>query len=269
VKTFEQKYGYLLRLYPASYREERGAEMLAVLAENGRRPSLRERGALIVGGLRARLRADDDRTIAAGWSAAFYLAATALLLTSVAEELLRSMIVHDAWVWAQAVASVVAFGLAWRRQILPAALATIAAVVFDAVGRQGFGHLTLWEQPIAALLLLGLIGRTRPAVPRWPVFLFPLLPAIALLQLPLFRTSVAWLPPMLVLALAVPVTLIDHRVGLAAALISVLGVLDTGWDMQAFFWRFPEMASVLWPVVLTPVAIVALGSLLARRRARL
>jgi hypothetical protein len=29
MRSFDQKYAYLLRLYPASYREQRGAEMLA------------------------------------------------------------------------------------------------------------------------------------------------------------------------------------------------------------------------------------------------
>jgi hypothetical protein len=83
MKSFEQKYGYLLRLYPASYREQRGAEMLAVLAEHGR-PSMRERGALVIGGLRARLEADDDRTVVGNWSAACYLTALTLLLAGVA-----------------------------------------------------------------------------------------------------------------------------------------------------------------------------------------
>jgi hypothetical protein len=128
-------------------------------------------------------------------------------------------------------------------------------------------HLVQWEQPVAILLLIPLIGRTRPAVPRWPAIL--LLPVVALLQLPLFGAGLAWAPSALVLLLAVPATLVDHRVGLAVALISVLGVLDTGWNLKAFFWDFPDLAGVLWPAVLAPVVILVLGDLLGRRRARL
>jgi hypothetical protein len=258
VKSFDQKYGYLLRLYPASYREERGAEMLAVMAENGR-PSLRERVALVIGGLRAQLRADEDRTIASGWSVACYLAALTLLLAGMAEELLRSASTSYVWVWAQAAASVVAFGLAWRRRFLPAALLTVTAVVLDAVGRHGIDQLAEWKQPMAILLLIPLIGRARPAVPRWPAMV--LLPVVALLQLPLFGPGFAWAVPAVVLVLAVPATLLDHRVGLAVALISVLGVLDK--------WGLPDMASTLGPAVLAPVVILVLSSLLGRRRAQL
>ena len=63
--------------------------MVAVLAEHGR-PSVRERGALVIGDLRARLETGDDRTVVGSWSAAFHLAALTLLLAGVAGELLRS-----------------------------------------------------------------------------------------------------------------------------------------------------------------------------------
>jgi hypothetical protein len=266
MKSFEQKYGYLLRLYPASYREQRGAEMLAVLAEHGR-PSMRERGALVIGGLRARLEAADDRTVVGSWSAACYLAALTLLLAGVVGELLRSTTAPDAWVWAQAVASVAAFGLAWRRRFLLAALMTVTAVVLDAIGRHGVDHLVQWEQPLAILLLLPLIGRKPPTMPRWPAVL--LLPVVALLELPLFEAGLTWAPAALILLLAVPATLVDHRVGLAVAMIDVLGVLDRGWNLKAFSWSFPDLAGALWPAVLAPVVVLLLGGALARRRARL
>jgi len=266
MKSFERKYGYLLRLYPASYREQRGAEMLAVLAEHGR-PSMRERGALVIGGLRARLEADDDRTVAGSWSAACYLAALTLLLAGAAGEVLRSTIAPGAWVGAQAVASVAALGLAWRRRLLLAALMTVAAGALDAIGRHGIDHLVQWEQPLAVLLLLPLIGRKPPAMPRWPAVL--LLPVVALLELPLFEAGLTWVRAALILPLAVPATLVDHRVGLAVALIAVLGVVDQGWNLKSFFWGFPEMAGALWPVVLAPLVVLFLGGGLARRRARL
>jgi hypothetical protein len=266
MRSFEQKYGYLLRFYPASYREQRGAEMLAVLAEHGR-PSMRERGALVIGGLRARLQADDDRTVLGSWSAASYLAALTLLLAGVAGELLRSTTAPSIWVWAQAVASVAAFGLAWRRRFLLATLTTAGAVLFDAIGRHGVDHLVQWEQPLAILLLLPLIARKAPAMPRWPAVL--LLPVVALLELPLLQAGLSWAPAALVLLLAVPAMLVDHRVGLAVALIDVLGILDLGWNLKAFTWSFPDMAGALWPVVLAPVIVLVLGGALARRRARL
>ncbi|MGO8961677.1 MAG: hypothetical protein ACLQFR_30540 [Streptosporangiaceae bacterium] len=58
MSTLERRYCWLLRAYPASYREERGDEILATLLEasaDGQSwPSLRDSRALIVGGLRAR-----------------------------------------------------------------------------------------------------------------------------------------------------------------------------------------------------------------------
>jgi hypothetical protein len=58
VSPLERRYRRLLRAYPASYRSDRGDEMLGTLLDSAapgqRRPSAREMAALIVGGIRAR-----------------------------------------------------------------------------------------------------------------------------------------------------------------------------------------------------------------------
>src|ERR1700677_2609833 len=58
MSALERRYRRLLRAYPAGYREERGAEMLATLLEaapvGATWPSLRDARALVMGGLRVR-----------------------------------------------------------------------------------------------------------------------------------------------------------------------------------------------------------------------
>jgi hypothetical protein len=76
-------------------------------------------------------------------------------------------------------------------------------------------------------------------------------------------------PFLLVFALALPVTMLDHRVGLALALIGILGVTDAGLTMQSFFWDFHDMARAMWLPAIWPAAVLGLGSVLARRRARI
>jgi hypothetical protein len=264
--NFERTYGYLLLFYPQRYREERGGEMLAVLEENGR-PTVRECSALVVGGLRTRLRTFDDRTIAGSWLSACYLAALTLLLAGGAGELLRAAIAPTPWVWAQAVASVLALAFAWKRWYLPAVVVAVAAVALDAIGRHGLGQLAEWEQPLAVLLLIPPIGQRRAMPSRWLAVL--LLPLVVLLELPLFKSGSAWMPLLLVVVLAAAVTALDHRVGLASALIGVLGVTDAGLTMKSFYWSFPDMVRAMWLPMLLPVAVLVLGGLLARRRARI
>jgi hypothetical protein len=265
MKTFEQRYAYLLRCYPQWYREQRGAEMLSVLAESGR-PTLRERGALAVGGLRVRLGGNADRTVVGSWLAACYLATLTLLLISAAGELLRSFGTTDRWVWAQAGVSVVALGLAWWRRPLSAALVAAAAIALDAIGRHGVAHLAQWEQPLAVLLLIPLIGRRRPTLPAWLVV--PLLGFIVLMEVPLFSFGDQWVALALAVALVLPVTVFDHRVGLTVALLGLLGIVDQGWNMKSIFWTVPEMIGAMWIPTLWPLAVLTLGGLLAHRRAR-
>lgn len=262
---FEQRHGHLLRFYPKRYREERGGEILAVLAESGG-PTPRERGALAVGGLRTRLRTYGDRTATGSWLSACYLAAMTLLLAGAAGELLRAVSVPTPWVWAQAVASVLAGGFAWKRWMLPAAVLGVAAVAFDAAGRHSFSQLSQWVQPLAVLLLIPLIGRARATPPRWLAVL--LLPVVALVELPSLALF-GWALLLIVLALAVPVTVLDHRVGLALALIGLLGVTNEGLTMAAFYWGWPDMIRAIWLPAVWPVTLLALGGLLARRRARI
>jgi hypothetical protein len=265
MKTFEQKYAYLLGFYPRSYRDRRGAEMLSVLAEGGR-PSWRERGALAVNGLRVRLGGNADRTVVGSWLAACHLAALTLLLAAAAGELLRSASTTYGWVWAQAVVSVLALGLVWKHRYLLATLAAAAAVALDAIGRHGVGQLTQWEQPLAVLLLIPLIGRRRPAPPAW--LALPLIPIAMLLEFPLFPFGYQWVALVVAAALILPLTVVDHRLGLAVALIGLLGILNQGWTMKSIFWSYPDMVGAMWIPTIWPLAVLVLGGQLARRRAR-
>lgn len=67
----ERRYGRLLLAYPAPYRAARGDEILGTLMEAARpgqtRPTLRERRALLLGGLRVRFGADRRLPTATNW----------------------------------------------------------------------------------------------------------------------------------------------------------------------------------------------------------
>jgi hypothetical protein len=276
MSTFEQKYASVLRFYPRWYREQRGAEMLSVLAESvmatsGRaesgRPSLRERGALAVGGLRVRLGSAADRTVAGNWLTACYHAAVALLLLGAVGELLRASSTRDGWVWAQAVVSVLAFGFAWKRWHLLAAVAAAAAVALDAIGRHGVADLAQWEQPLAVLVLIPLIGRRRPAASPW--FAVLLTPVIVLMELPIVPLGHYWVLVAFALVIALPLTVLEPRVGLTVALIGLLGIVNVGWNMKSLFWAFPDMIAAMWLPTIWPLTVLVLGSVLARRRARI
>ncbi|AGL16679.1 hypothetical protein [Actinoplanes sp. N902-109] len=264
--SFERKYGYLLRFYPRQYRDERGPEMLAVLAEGGR-PTLRERAALIVGGLRARLRTLEHRTVAGSWLSACYLAALALLLTGAAGELLRAVATPASWVLGQAVLSVLAVGFAAGRRHLYAALSAAGAVALDTIGRHDLVNVPQWVQPLAVLLLVPLIGRVHPQPPRRLALV--LLPFVLLLEAPLLGRGTTALPLLLVLVLAVPLTALDHRIGLALALTALLSVANVGLAMKSLFWNTPDMLAAMWLPVLVPAVILLHGGILAHRRARL
>jgi hypothetical protein len=214
-----------------------------------------------------RLRGDDDRTVAGSWFSAAYLAALALILLSTAGELLRAAETTYGWVWAQAVVSVLALGLAWKRRHLLAAAATVAAVALDAFGRHGLDYLAQWEQPLAVLLLLPLIGRARPTPPPW--FAVPFVPLIMLLEYPLYPFGLQWVALVVAAVIAVPVTVFDHRLGLTVALLGLLGIVNQGMNQKSFFWTFPEMLRAMWIPMVWPLAVLALSALLARRRARI
>jgi hypothetical protein len=199
---------------------------------------------------------------------ACYLAALTLLLAGAAEELLRSALVPDAWVWAQAAASLLAFGLAWKRWPLAATVFAAAAVAFDAIGRHST-QINVWDQALAVLLLIPLIGRRRPMPSRWLAVL--LLPLVGLIHLPLFLTAqgYGWVLLLLVLACALSLTVLDHRIGLAVALIGLLSVADAGLTMKYFFRGFSDLVHAMWLPALLPLLVLVLGDVLTRRRARI
>jgi uncharacterized protein (TIGR03382 family) len=49
----------------------------------------------------------------------------------------------------------------------------------------------------------------------------------------------------------------------------LLGFANQGWNQMSFPWTFPEMLGAMWIPTVWPLAVLALGALLARRRARI
>ena len=94
MSSLERRYARLLCAYPATYRAERGDEMLDTLMEAApsgrRRPSARDAGALIMGGLRVRaaqnrrLSAPTNLRLAAAFAAALIIALESASVTNLA-----------------------------------------------------------------------------------------------------------------------------------------------------------------------------------------
>jgi hypothetical protein len=94
----ERTYRLALRAYPAAYRDARGAEILATLAEMQgarRRPEVRQVRALLAGGIRAREAVTTGGTTAGMWAEGCRLAAFVLLLLAA----LRGMYVVATDIW--------------------------------------------------------------------------------------------------------------------------------------------------------------------------
>jgi hypothetical protein len=87
-QLLERRYRRLLRWYSPTYRASRGSEILDTLMEAAvpgqRRPAGFERRALVVGGLRARTGADQQRTRAAVWLGGLRLGIMLLLVHAAA-----------------------------------------------------------------------------------------------------------------------------------------------------------------------------------------
>lgn len=247
----ERRYARLLRLYPAGYRRERGAEILGTLldaADAGRgHPPRREVAALLVGALRVRLGTAAAFSTGRGYRATLRVAALALVCHAVAQggahaglvvfrELLidgRLMFVWDVGyllAFLTGIAALLLLGRGCYR--LGAAL----VVVTFGLGQWAQGPLNLrfhpafhdfWQLPLALALILPLTWR-RPAGPNrsWPWLLgIP----IALLVLPTEFNEILPVQPYALWALtivALALSMVDPRAGIAVAALLLAPILS-------------------------------------------
>jgi len=220
MSTLERRYRRLLRVYPAGYRKERGAEMLATLLEaapDGETwPSLRDARALIMGGLRVRTAQNHRLGTAANLRlAALFGVAMALgiVVASGIRQTIDSAVPltpgyhwYPPVLWALTLAVVVLAWFARRSATIVIAALVVAAVSFYPGQPGAFRAYTLLLLVLAALAR----GTVRP--PRswlWWLGAFPvwLLTGIPVLLLAIVLALVLWVVvdarPVIALALLV------------------------------------------------------------------
>jgi hypothetical protein len=206
----ERRCRLLLRVYPASYRQDRGEEIIGTLLEatpEGRSwPVARDVRGLAMGGLRARAALNRQQTTAANVRIAVLIGAAAFLALSAEDELFfgatqlgRVGVIGDrAWLMLLAGALfLAAVAVAWigsRRALLLAVttMAAIAAVLPVAIARStgyaalfGWGPLIPEVASLVALALLAGRGDRLGSAWLWPVSL-----VVALLPVAWFAQGV-------------------------------------------------------------------------------
>jgi hypothetical protein len=262
----ERSYARLLRLYPASYRRERGDEMLDVLLASGAtRLSLRERRALVLGALRCRAGATGRRDLGTTWRQSAALAACMLMAFGAVSIVSREIAWPAGPDWRQCVAA--ALGLAGIlvtfRGWLPAAIGcAVAAYLFPMVsdGRLTYSWSVEWL--LAALLLIP--AAVRGGHPRWRQGYLLALP-LSLLD-PALMPSVLQVGWLVLLAAVLAWTVLDERAAIAFGLMLTIGVANQGVAALSGI-AIESTYVVMW--VLWPATMLAAGSLAAHRRARI
>jgi hypothetical protein len=183
----ERRYASLLRLYPAAYREARGAEMLGVLMDSAppdrRRPQWREVRGLILGALRVRAGAQGRRRAGQSWRVSLRTAALILLIQSAGDTLWQMMFNPDgeslsiarvAVNLTIAAVCVLALVAVFRGAYLAAAVVTAGAFVLQMVAPEIVLHFSppfityfapSWQLPFVVVLLIPLIGRGTVVAP--------------------------------------------------------------------------------------------------------
>lgn len=277
----ERRYARLLRLYPKAYRDERGAEMLATLAEADR-PTGRETVALIVGALRAR--AGLARLASPGrlWLSALRLSVLLLVAHATAQS--------------AAYAGGVRLGAATELGHLGALVTGALALVALAAGRYrwglalsagafAFGQWALswllwenwglggefWQLPLAMVLTVPLLRRRPPGSARPWAWLLAV--PLGVLLLPgVFAESLGWQPyaGLAVVAAALVWSAIDARVAIAVGALCLAEILPllrhlTAADGADTSLVLPYLAAY----GALAVVLVAAGALLTPRQARL
>ncbi len=180
MSKLEQRYRRLLLMYPRSYREARGGEMLGTLLESsapGRsRPTVRDTRALILGGLKVRSGADQRLTVAESVRLVVLLAAC---LDIVSQANFWFADVRGSWGYtfpsmayswislALGLLAVATVALAWSRWRATALIVTAAAAVLWMYHPRGRD----WADaigPVLALAAIAIVIYRRPGRPRLP-----------------------------------------------------------------------------------------------------
>jgi hypothetical protein len=247
VTSLEHGYRRLLRAYPAWYRRERGEEILDTLlaaAPHGRTwPSLRDCGALILGGLRVRAGQNTRLTTTANLRLAVLFGVALCLATEVSGDLGVLASIGMGWlhlaprpfvlVVVRGLVMLAAVGAAWfaPRPVVAAisliAVATISLIAIAVDGYRWQGAWWLLSEPamLAALALLALGKERMPRCWLW------------LLGVELAAQTLRWLPyrspsflfgalndlPWVILAAVVLWAVVDARPAIAAGVSAALG----------------------------------------------
>jgi hypothetical protein len=285
VNSLERRARWLLRVYPAAYRRERGDEMIGTLLEatpEGRAwPRLRDARALVIGGLQAHAGQSRQCTTPANLRVAV-MVGLALYVSVWASDFAARVIIqavhgygfggYPAWqLAAWSLFSVATVVLAWtapRISVLTGALAVAAAVAYylalhaDVVVPAVFQGLYL-----AAVVALGLRG-ARPSM-RWLWLLGVIAAASPVIGLVatagLFGMPIVLLMPNVLLlpvaVVAIVVMGIDAR--LILALLTYL-VASTALSVSAFtlYGGF----AIDWLPYLLVIAVVAAPAIWLLRR---
>jgi hypothetical protein len=282
----QARYERLLRWYPAAYRRQRGAEMLGVLmdgaAEGSRRPPLRERWALVLGGLRMRTGAAGYWRAWQSWRAALSTAAVILLILNMARAV-STMAGSDATVVPSTIAQLVVGTLAVvavLRQYFALAVACAAVLiplvsvgVFDGqIISIPFSGPRLYSPWLVIAFLLPLVGRDRVRVPRslHGLSALALIPA-ALWVMPVTANAsrASW---WFLLGAAVLWALVDERPALTLGLVLLYNVayeLSRAWDavrLGSFDLSVPREVGI---AMIMPVIGITAGAFVARRRSKI
>jgi hypothetical protein len=285
--AFERRCRKLLLAYPASYRRDRGEEIIGTLldaTEPGRAwPSPRDARALIAAGLRARVAQNRGLSTAASvrqaalLGAAVYLSfrAAGFLGDGVRETEISGL--GSSWLALTAgllmLATVVLCWLAPRPAVLVAA-ATATAVAWRALIWPAHGAAIFLASrpmalalgcllPLTAVAVLGVTGTRPPRSWLWLVALFCLVPLIP--DLPQFLGGGALVVPGLYLVPVVAMiawAVLDARTLLALAVaLALFGLAIAPLDG----WSAP---ADLWPLFAVVLAIAAPGLWRLRQRRR-
>jgi hypothetical protein len=276
--TIERQCRRLLRAYPADYRAGRGEEIIDTLMEvhAGRdRLPLRDRLALVMGGLRVRAR--ENRRLPT--STNLRLATVFGLLLTVVPSSLGYLtlvasqpegLVVDWRSFAICTAAVVTAALAWTKwhrsaavlAVATAALLTVYVVTLRASGAYGAGDLVL---SLAFLVVAGLL-LGRATMPRiWIAFLLAMslhemIPIGWYATIPFLLTA-AKLVPVVVILLWVAV---DARPALGASIsFAALGVVNA---VQQFATGYESDTSAWWVTSSIMIPIFAIPAIWRMRR---
>ncbi|MEV4640809.1 hypothetical protein AB0J80_26060 [Actinoplanes sp. NPDC049548] len=271
--ALERRYARLLRLYPADYRRARGAEVLETLMESADGTSPREVVALVLGALRVRAGRVHRQSLRQSWPAAARAGVLMLLVSAVANAVVRLTMLNALQVIALGPA-VIALFAAWRAYHRLAAASAAVAFGLTMTG-PGFG--IFWHLPLAVVLLLTM--RRHKHVPVFGLLRYaPLAPLLLVATdhgLGRFLPDISgWLNFGMLVALTTAGLLwavVDERVTMALGLMLLSGLLiQLGFVVGLRGVQSLGPAALSLAVAALPPAALLLASLtVARREARI